>query len=94
MTKPARFKEICDSICELYQRKNADYGDAFGKSFDEYGIVAALIRMGDKMNRIKQLTSSGQQHVNDESVKDTLLDLASYSIMTVIELDERKLLKQ
>ena len=94
MTKPERFKEICEGICDLYQRKNADYGDAFGKSFDEYGIVAALIRMGDKMNRIKQLTASGKQNVSDESIKDTLLDLGSYSIMTGIELEERKILRQ
>ena len=94
MEKYEKFDELAKYISDLYRRKNQDYGDAFGKSWDEYGIVASLIRMGDKMNRIKQLTASGKQNVSDESIRDTLLDLASYALMTVVELDERKILRQ
>lgn len=93
MTKYEKFDLLCNHISDMYRRKNADYGDAFGKSWEKYGITASLIRLGDKMNRIEQLTSTGKQQVNDESVRDTLLDLASYALMTVIELDERKILK-
>ena len=81
-------KEICDGLNNLYERKNKDYGDSFGKSFDEYGMTMSCIRLEDKLNRLKALTKPGViQQVQDESIRDTLLDLANYSIMTVIELD-------
>ena len=91
MTKNEAFRRICGTISALHEKKNADYGDSFSKSWDDYGMLSALVRMGDKMNRIKQLALSGNRNVNDESIRDTLLDLASYAIMTVIELDERKI---
>lgn len=81
-------KEICDGLNNLYERKNKDYGDSFGKSFNEYGMTMSCIRLEDKLNRLKALTKPGAiQQVQDESIRDTLLDLANYSIMTVIELD-------
>ena len=81
-------KEICDGLNNLYERKNKDYGDSFGKSFNEYGMTMSCIRLEDKLNRLKALTKPGViQQVQDESIRDTLLDLANYSIMTVIELD-------
>ena len=81
-------KEICDELNNLYERKNKDYGDSFGKSFNEYGMTMSCIRLEDKLNRLKVLTKPGAiQQVQDESIRDTLLDLANYSIMTVIELD-------
>ena len=81
-------KEICDGLNNLYERKNKDYGDSFGKSFNEYGMTMSRIRLEDKLNRLKALTKPGAiQQVRDESIRDTLLDLANYSIMTVIELD-------
>ena len=81
-------KEICDGLNNLYERKNKDYGDSFGKSFNEYGMTMSCIRLEDKLNRLKVLTKPGViQQVQDESIRDTLLDLANYSIMTVIELD-------
>lgn len=93
MKKEEKFAILADEISDLYCRKNADYGDSFGLNFDKYGIVSALIRLSDKMNRIERLILGGKQEVNDESVRDTLKDLASYALMTIIELDERKLLK-
>jgi len=81
-------KEICDGLNNLYERKNKDYGDSFGKSFSEYGMTMSRIRLEDKLNRLKALTKPGAiQQVRDENIRDTLLDLANYSIMTVIELD-------
>lgn len=81
-------KEICDGLNNLYERKNKDYGDSFGKSFSEYGMTMSRIRLEDKLNRLKALTKPGAiQQVRDEGIRDTLLDLANYSIMTVIELD-------
>lgn len=83
-------KDILDSIHNTYIAKNNDYGNSFTKSFDKYGITCAMVRMEDKWNRLESLTSGKKQMVNDESIKDTLLDLANYAIMTVIELENRK----
>ena len=76
---------ICAELTALYERKNHDYGDSFGKSFKEYGMAMPCIRLEDKLNRLKALTRSGNQQVNDESVDDTLMDLANYAIMTLVE---------
>ena len=66
-----RFKELTDMMVTTHEKKNHDYGDSFNKTLDKYGLTAALVRMEDKLNRI-------------ESLKDTLLDLANYCLMTVL----------
>lgn len=78
---------ICNEINKLYERKNHDYGDSFHTSFVEEGLAMARIRLGDKFNRFKTLSRCGEQRVNDESIRDTLIDLANYAIMTVLEMD-------
>ena len=75
---------ICEELNEIYARKNHDYGDSFGKGYAEYGMVMAVIRLEDKLNRIKSLLKA-EALVKDESINDTLMDLANYAIMTVIE---------
>lgn len=84
-----RFTEITNNMAKTYAAKNHDYGNSFDKSLDKFGIVASIVRMGDKMNRIESLTNK-EAKVNDESVKDTLLDLANYAIMTVMWLDKTR----
>ena len=91
--KVFRHKIICDGLNDLYARKNHDYGDSFHQTFVEEGLAMARIRLGDKFSRFKTLssispTNSTQQQVTAESIRDTLLDLANYAIMTVLELDE------
>lgn len=81
-----RHEQICDEIKALYKRKNADYGDSFHKTFIEEGMAMPRIRLTDKLERFKKLTKSGEQNVNDESIRDTLIDLANYAIMTILEL--------
>ena len=88
-TKPDRHAAICAELNDLYRRKNADYGDSFGKSWDEEGYHAFTVRGGDKMNRIKQLFKN-EAKVSDESIIDTLRDLANYCIMSIMELEARK----
>ena len=83
MDKATMHADICKNLNDLYQRKNHDYGDSFGKSYQEYGMVMACIRLEDKLNRLKSLCK--QEAQVDESVEDTLMDLANYSIMTLIE---------
>lgn len=81
-----KFRKICDKMFDTYHRKNIDYGNAFGESFKEFGMASAVIRLGDKYRRIRSLTNK-ENLVKDESVKDTLLDLANYAIMTLIEME-------
>lgn len=78
---------ICESLTDLYRRKNTDYGDSFHKAFEEFGMVMPCIRLEDKLNRIKQLAKSVNREVNDEGITDTLMDLANYAIMTLIEIE-------
>lgn len=88
-----RFRRIVDALAATYARKNRDYGDSFSKSVHAYGPVAALTRMSDKWNRLENLMLhyNGHAQVSDEAVSDTLLDLATYSIMTYMALyDDKK----
>ena len=86
MNKVEIHKGICDKSHNTYKAKNADYGDSFSKLRQKYPN-AILIRLTDKLNRLEVLMNGGQQQVNDESIDDTLLDLATYAIM---ELTERQ----
>lgn len=86
-TKVQRHREICEKINDLYARKNHDYGDSFHQTFVEEGMAMARIRLGDKFNRFKTLSRSEEQKVSDESIRDTLIDLANYAIMTVLEME-------
>ena len=86
MNKIEIHKNICDSLNDLYKKKNQDYGDSFSKSYKEYGLTMSCIRLEDKLNRLKSLNKNGNAQVKDESIQDTLMDLANYAIMTLIEL--------
>lgn len=73
---------------EVYQKKNADYGDSFGETYAKLGIISAVTRISDKYNRLVSLCTKPEEErkVKDESITDTLLDMANYCIMTAIEL--------
>ena len=87
MNKIEKHKIICEKLNKLYEAKNEDYGDSFGKSYREYGLTMSCIRLEDKLNRLKSLNFSRTIKVKNESIEDTLMDLANYAIMTLIELE-------
>ena len=87
LNKVEKHKIICDELNRLYAKKNHDYGDSFHLSFLEEGMAMPRIRLGDKFNRFKTLSHSGKQEVSDESIRDTLIDLANYAIMTILEME-------
>ena len=87
MDKVTEHMNICNELNELYKKKNADYGDSFHQSYVEEGLAIARIRMGDKYNRFKNLSKIGHCNISEESIRDTLIDLANYAIMTVMEID-------
>ena len=85
-------EKLCDGLKELYKTKNHDYGDSFGKSYKDYGVIMAAIRLDDKLNRFKTLIKETAM-VSDESIVDTLRDLANYSLMTIIEIENENIQK-
>lgn len=82
-------ERICKELNTLYAKKNHDYGDSFHKSYDEWGLTMAAIRLGDKYNRFCSLIKA-EAEVKDESIRDTLIDLANYAIMTLMELEQKE----
>jgi hypothetical protein len=79
-----QLKNIQCEALELFRRKNQDYGDAFAT----YGTVGVLVRMGDKIMRLQNITNKGITLVDDEKLRDTLIDLHNYAGMAAMLLDE------
>lgn len=87
MTNVALHDSICKTLRDIYISKNEDYGDSTHKSYRDYGMVSFVVRMQDKLNRIYNLAcKNSDRKVEDEKVEDTLLDLANYAILALIEL--------
>lgn len=84
--KVARHYAICQKLNQIYKAKNHDYGDSFGDTYKKLGIISAVTRLSDKMNRLVSLAVKYDVQVKDEKIEDTLLDMANYAIMTLIEL--------
>lgn len=87
--KVKRFREIVNELADLYEKKNHNYGDSFGKLYDDLGPVAGLVPLHNKLDRVTNLIKGDTNHF--ESIEDTLRDLANYSIMNLIELERTKL---
>ena len=83
--RPEQMREIQKQGYELFVKKNIDYGDSFAK----YGIIGVLMRIEDKIQRAMTITNNGVNLINDEGIKDTLLDLHNYAAMALILLDEK-----
>lgn len=90
MNKVDRLEKLTEQLIETYKAKNNDYGDSFADSYKEFGITSAVVRMNDKMNRIKSLSKGEERQVKDESLRDSLMDLANYALMTVIEIENEQ----
>ncbi len=85
MNRVEQMTQIQRKGLELFTRKNADYGDAFAK----YGFIGVLMRIEDKIQRSLSITKNGINLVNDEGIRDTLLDLHNYAAMALMLLDEK-----
>lgn len=89
MTKLEQHAAVCAELTSTYERKNHDYGDSFSRNYSEYGMVYPIIHMQEKLDRIKTLSKQSECMVS-ESLEDSLLDLANYAIMTVVENSNRR----
>lgn len=95
MDKILEHEKICKELNEIYAKKNADYGNSFGDTFQKLGLISAVTRISDKYNRICNLATkkSDEAKVKDETIEDTLKDLANYCIMTLIEMQYANITK-
>lgn len=82
-----RVPELLDELNRTYWQKNTAYGDSFHRTVRQYGLIAALARIADKFHRAEHLILAPGTDINDESLRDTLMDLAGYAIMTAAELE-------
>lgn len=84
-----RHQEICDDIHAMYLQKNAAYGDSFHQLYADLGIISAVTQITHKYNRLKTLAKDKNNDISagDEPITDTLLDLANYCILTVLEIE-------
>ena len=90
MNRVEQFKKIRNDGLELFIKKNADYGDAFAK----YGVVGVLMRIEDKIQRALSITKNGITLVNDEGIKDTLIDLHNYAGMALMLMEENTIVSE
>ena len=77
-------RSVLTEMAAVFAIKNEKYGNSFEVSLDKYGIIAALTRMSDKFNRAENLILNNDEGTDDESLMDTLLDLANYCVMTAV----------
>lgn len=90
MTNLDHFKQVANNLALLYEKKNNAYGNSFGETFKKLGIISAVTRISDKYNRLCNLAKHPNIDNLDESIEDTLMDFACYSIMTLMELEKEK----
>ena len=91
MNKIEKHKELLDNLHDLYIAKNHDYGDSVHDTYEKYGLISFLVRMEDKLNRVRTLNKNiNNSQVPTERIEDTLLDLANYAILAVLELKEEE----
>lgn len=84
MNRIETHENLCDVLHQTYKNKNNDYGDSFAKVRAKYPL-AILVRLNDKLNRLETLMTGTTQKISDESIDDTLLDLANYALMELVE---------
>ena len=86
MDRVSQLKKIHEESLALFIKKNNDYGDAFAT----YGVIGVIVRLEDKIKRSVSITKNGMNLIEDENLRDTLIDLHNYSAMALMLLDEDK----
>lgn len=86
MDRVQQMENVQKGALEMFKKKNKDYGDAFAT----FGVIGILMRIEDKIQRSLSITKNGVNMVNDESIRDTLMDLHNYAAMGVMLLDEKE----
>ena len=85
------FEMVTAEMLNMYQRKNADYGNSFAETIREFGFIPAVARINDKLKRVKNMVKGREMNIiKDESLRDNLMDIANYCVLTIMELDNQK----
>lgn len=81
------YQYLLNNLEETYEAKNNDYGNSVADTYDKFGCVSFLVRITDKYNRLMTLCnpSAPEQKVQDEKIDDTILDLANYCLLWLVE---------
>ena len=87
MDRVSQMTHIQKKALDLFEKKNADYGDAFAT----FGVIGVLMRIEDKLHRALNISTTQIHLVEDENIKDTLLDLHNYAAMALILLEEKSI---
>lgn len=87
MTNTEKFRKVATELGDLYEKKNKAYGNSFSSTYNKLGLISAVTRISDKFNRLCNLATNPGIDNLGESIEDTLRDMASYCIMTVMELN-------
>lgn len=85
-----RHRKILAEMADTFSKKNSDYGNAFEEILDDFGASYAVGRLKEKHKRLTKLITSNKQEVEDESIEDTLLDMANYAVLTIMWLQKQK----
>jgi len=86
----SKFGKVLSEMFDTYKKKNADYGNSFSETIQEFGFVPAVARINDKVKRMKNIVKGQKMNIESESLRDNLMDIAVYSVLTIVELDNQK----
>ena len=87
-SKLEQCQQICDELLEMLRKKNEAYGNSFDDTYQKFGLIAVAVRLYDKVNRLAALANGAKNEVTDESVLDTVKDLAGYAILTIRAMED------
>lgn len=80
------YQYILNNLEETYKNKNNDYGNSVADTYKKFGDLSFLVRITDKYNRLLTLCNpNNEQKVKDEKIDDTILDLANYCLLWLVE---------
>ena len=85
-----KFGKVLSEMFDTYKKKNADYGNSFSETIQEFGYIPAVARINDKVKRMKNIVKGQKMNIESESLRDALLDAANYCVLTIVELDNQK----
>lgn len=83
-----KYRAILDKMAQKYKEKNHDYGNSFGEVVQDLGPLVGFGQIYHKCNRAKNLLKGAEPQVKDESIRDTLIDMANYCVLLAMEMDK------
>jgi hypothetical protein len=85
----SKFGKVLSEMFDTYKKKNADYGNSFSETIQEFGYIPAVARINDKLKRVKNMVKGNEMNIKKESLRDNLMDIANYCVLTIMELDNK-----